>query len=238
MEWRTTGFETGRKPGNSPVTEADIAADRLITERLRALAPHVPIISEEGGQLVDVSSSPYFWCVDPLDGTKGFIRGEDAFTVNIALIAEHQPIAGVIYVPARGDVYSGYRQGAAAEATYCPQGGERETIQVRSSQPDARHGLISRHHRTDNERQQVREYGVVSTEAVASSWKFCLLAAGKADIYPRFGPTMEWDTAAGQAILEAAGGAVTDMESGETLRYGKPGFENPRFVAWGSVEGG
>jgi 3'(2'), 5'-bisphosphate nucleotidase len=222
------------KPDGSPVTEADRAAEAIILDRLGTAHPHIPILAEEeacAGRVPELGRR--FLLVDPLDGTRGFIERNGEFTVNIALIEDGSPVAGVIYAPDAHLLYAG-EQGAAAVRAF--GGGSLEPISSRQA-PAA--GLTVLASRSDLEltRAHLSRLDVAQLLPSSSSLKFCLLAEGAADLYPRFGRTMEWDTGAGQAILEAAGGRVTalDGEGGEAgpLRYGKQGFANPHFTAWG-----
>jgi 3'(2'), 5'-bisphosphate nucleotidase len=230
MQFRAEGFVTHHKKDTSPVTEADRAADRWICDALRHLTPTIPIVSEEGTQHEEARISGTFWCVDPLDGTKSFIRGEDEFTVNIGLIVNHTPHIGVIYIPVSRMLYAG---GGDQGAWRIGENGAKETIHARTAEQgnltavtSTRHGVMTLEHlRT--------QYGVTHSVSASSSLKFCVIAEGNADIYPRFGTTMEWDTAAGHALLCAAGGRVERMDDNTPLVYGKEGFVNPHFVAYG-----
>ncbi|MCP4330703.1 MAG: 3'(2'),5'-bisphosphate nucleotidase CysQ [Alphaproteobacteria bacterium] len=217
------------KPDKSPVTEADLAAEDLILKRLRRLAPNTMIVSEEADGDRDESAVPMdeFWLVDPLDGTKEFIAGRDEFTVNIGLIRDGRPILGVVHAPARALTYAGYA-GFAIELA----GGSERKIAARTPPKSGLIAVASRSHRTEQEDAVLGRYLIDRVVGAGSSLKFCLIAAGEADIYPRCGRTMEWDTAAGHAILSAAGGTVTTLE-GTALGYGKTGFCNPYFIARG-----
>ena len=224
-------FDTSHKADRSPVTEADTAAEALIVEALGRLAPDVPVIAEEqcAANGIPANAAERFFLVDPLDGTKEFIAKNGEFTVNIALIERGRPVLGVVYLPATGVCYAGSAEGAERRVGNAPA----ERITARPA-PEA--GLvmaISRSH-ADGEVARAEERGlkVASTIIAGSSLKFCRVAEGMADLYPRFGTTMEWDTAAGQAVLEAAGGRVETVD-GEPLRYGKAGFKNPHFIAFG-----
>jgi len=216
------------KEDNSPVTDADIAANALIVNALRGMAPHIPIVAEEDDVLAE-GGYETFWLVDPLDGTRSFVRGEPEFTVNIGLIHQHKPVMGVIFVPATGILYHGQvGKGAFRE------GGQGQSIPIAVRTP-AEDGMVvvkSRSHPSVKTTAFLETVKVKQMIAGSSSVKFCQVAEGSADIYPRFGRTMEWDTAAGHAILEAAGGRVTTAE-GEPFLYGKAGYENPPFIAYG-----
>lgn len=224
-------FAVGVKADDSPVTAADQAAEKVILAGLARLAPHIPVVAEEsvaGGYLPDISGGT-FWLVDPLDGTKEFIRRNGEFTVNIGLIEAGRPTLGVVYAPALDRLYCGTGPGTAR----CETAGQSRSITVRTPDPSGLVVLASRSH-GDTALLDAYLAGVkvLSLTNSGSSLKFCLLAGGDADLYPRFGPTMEWDTAAGHAVLLAAGGRVHTL-SGEDLPYGKPGLINPHFVACG-----
>ena len=219
------------KPDGSPLTAADEAADALLQSALRALTPGIPVVSEECvGVLTDAQRAGSFWLVDPLDGTREFIARNGEFTVNIALIERTEPVLGVVHAPALGRLYAGvHGQGAWMEDP-----GGRRTIQCRVPAPQGLCVVVSRSH---GDAQPLAAFlagrSVQSVVQAGSSLKFCLVAAGEADLYPRRGRTMEWDTAAGHAVLRAAGGQVRTLQ-GAVLAYGKPGFENPGFVAQGA----
>jgi 3'(2'), 5'-bisphosphate nucleotidase len=221
--------EVRTKADGSPVTVADERAQEVICAGLAELSPGVPILAEESCD-PERTAAPEgsFWLVDPLDGTKEFLSHNGEFTVNIGLIDDGAPVLGVVLAPALGRLFAADRSGAVLEdeegrrglaARTAPAGGAT-LVSSRS------HGDLEALARFTEGRQ------IAASIAAGSSLKFCLLAAGEADLYPRFGRTMEWDTAAGDAILRAAGGRVTDLD-GRPLRYGKPGFENPPFVAVG-----
>ena len=227
-----TNFSVRDKSDASPVTEADERSEDVILPRLAALTPDVPIVSEEAaasGRIADVGRS--FWVVDPLDGTKEFIDRNGEFTLNIALIENRRPVLGVVHAPALGRLYAGatgvqaFVDDSTARCKISCRPVPREGLTVVSSRS---HGDASALHRFLAGRK------IASTAKVGSSLKFCLVASGKADLYPRLGRTMEWDTAAGHAVLLAAGGRVTDLD-GIDLNYGKPEFENPYFVAFGQT---
>lgn len=219
------------KSDSTPVTAADEAAERLILVRLRALTPEVPIIAEESvasGAAPETAGEP-FWLVDPLDGTKEFLRRNDEFTVNIALIERGRPVLGVVHAPALGRTYFAGAPGRA----FAERAGEpARQIRARTPPPEGAIAAISRSHRDAGTDRYLGETRVASEIVAGSALKFGLLASGEADLYPRIGPTMEWDTAAGHVVLAAAGGSVRTLD-GRELRYGKPGFLNPPFVARG-----
>lgn len=227
------------KGDKSPVTEADEAAEALILDALSRDMPEIPVIAEEevaAGRVPDVSGDRFI-LVDPLDGTREFIGGHDDFTVNIALIEKGVPVLGVVHAPALGTLYIG---GAGKAEKVKLDEADNITARLpiaartRSASPSA---LVSRSHNCDATEAYIRKTEIMERKTVGSSLKFCLVAEGVADLYPRFSPTMEWDTAAGDAVLRAAGGMVS-TEDGAPLSYGKrlPGlraFENPPFLATG-----
>jgi len=232
-----------RKADQSPVTAADREAEEIILEGLDRLAPGVPVIAEEavtGGRVPDIAGRPFF-LVDPLDGTKGFIKGRREFTINVALVEGGRPAFGVVYAPALADLYVTLSPGAAAGGQVPPDARPARLadcalapIRTRVPDPHALLALVSHSHLTRATESFLGRYHVIERRALASSLKFCLSARGEADIYPRVGPTSEWDTAAGHAVLAAAGGAVTRLD-GSPLAYGnrERAFVNPDFVAWG-----
>lgn len=225
------------KEDESPVTAADEACEDFILDALKRLTPDIPIISEEAaaaGTLPDVVADGRFWLVDPLDGTKEFLSRNGEFTVNIALVDAGQPVAGVVHAPALGMTWAGARMDGKALATYSEEGKPAVAIRVRSTPADGATIVASRRHGAGGELDTfLSRHTVKDRVSAGSSLKFCLIASAKADIYPRFGRTMEWDTAAGQAVLEAAGGRVETVDQ-QPLTYGKPGFENPHFIAYGA----
>ncbi len=228
-----SAFTVAIKPDESPVTLADQAAERLIVEGLRRLAPDIPVVAEEdmaAGNQPDIAAG-VFWLVDPLDGTKAFIRRNGEFTINIALIENGQPTLGVVYAPALERLYAAAGPGTAM----VEQSGTKRPLCVRP--PPAGGMVVVASHMHGNPALLEAFLQTRQVQAVihaSSALKLCLVAAGEADLYPRFGRTMEWDTAAGHAILEAAGGCVCTTNS-EALRYGKPGFDNPHFIACGAL---
>lgn len=233
--WRS-GLTVIHKADESPVTEADHRAEALILAELRKRFGDTPIISEEDAARFGTPDAigPRFFLVDPLDGTKAFVRGDPNFTVNIALIENHRPVAGAIAAPPTGEVWFT----AGGRAMKRRDGGAAEPVHVRPWPPNQglgeALGLIS-HTMTDEQLRNLQaQYGFERKQAMDSSIKLCRIAEGAADIYPRHGPTMEWDIAAGQAILEAAGGSITTPE-GAPFAYGKAqdGFRNGWFVARG-----
>ena len=230
MRHREAGFGVEHKGDASPVTIADREADALITAGLRQDFPLVPIISEEAETQDVIQQAEAFWLVDPLDGTKSFVRGGKGFTVNIGLIEARSPVLGVIYIPALGVLY----YGAVGYGAFRQRDGEAvERIGVRDVPAQGRSAAISHDHAAGETAEILEAYRVVETVSASSSQKFCRVAEGSADIYPRMGPTMEWDTAAGHAILLAAGGSMT-MLDGSPFLYGKQGFLNGGFIALGA----
>lgn len=223
-------IEFERKADASPVTAADIAAHHVIERELLALAPKIPIISEEHAQHVLPEGATRFWLVDPLDGTKSFIRREGQFTVNIALIEDAAPVLGVIYIPVTGELYfSDVHKGVA----WRQMAGEKATpIRTRDVPAEGMTALVSRSHLDEQTQRFIDPLPIAMRASASSSLKFCRVAEGAADIYPRFGPTMEWDTAAGHAIVLGAGGRV-EKPDGNAFDYGKSDFRNGAFVAWG-----
>lgn len=230
LEIYATDFAVRNKGDASPVTEADERAEALILPALAALTPEIPVVSEEAvaaGQIPSVSDR--FWLVDPLDGTKEFIQCNGEFTVNIALIEKRRAVLGVVLAPALDRLYAG----ASATGAFLETQGNRQTIACRV-QPGAGITVVaSRSHNDVNAMAGfLKGRRVASLAEAGSSLKFCLVAAGLADLYPRLGRTMEWDTAAGNAVLHAAGGKVTTLDGAE-LAYGKDQFANPHFLASG-----
>ncbi len=232
MRVYATDFQVEVKGDESPVTLADQCAEKVIFEGLRRLTPDIPVVGEEAasaGDIPDVSNR--FWLVDPIDGTKEFVNRNGEFTVNIALVEHGIPVLGLVLAPALETLYAGaVGVGAWVEVRH-----ERRAISARTVPTDGLTVVGSRHHGNDAAVDAfLGGRRVAAHRMVGSSLKLCLLAEGLADVYPRFGRTMEWDTAAGDAILRAAGGAVRTI-GGELLAYGKPGFENPDFAAWGAA---
>ncbi|MDF2096727.1 3'(2'),5'-bisphosphate nucleotidase CysQ [Aquibaculum arenosum] len=229
--------EVRDKDDASPVTAADEACERFILQALKQITPSIPIISEEAasaGELPDVVKGGRFWLVDPLDGTKEFLSRNGEFTVNIALVDAGRPIAGVVHAPALDATWIGARINGQSQAAYSEGDGPGVAIRVRACPNDGATIVASRRHGSGGDLDQfLARFTVKDRVSAGSSLKFCLIASAKADIYPRFGRTMEWDTAAGQAVLEAAGGRVETVDE-QPLTYGKPGFENPHFIAYGS----
>ena len=228
MEIHERGVVSRVKPDGSPVSEADEAAEAVLLEALRAVAPDIPVISEENAASHTMAPPSRFFLVDPIDGTREFLRtdGNGAFTVNIGLIEDGRPVLGIVYAPARGRYFSGIVGQGAVESS----GGEIRTLTVRAVPESGAVAMASRSHRDGETDQWLQQQRIEKTVSTGSSLKFGLLAAGEADVYPRFGPTMEWDTAAGDAILRAAGGIVSTPD-GEDFVYGKDGYRNGAFIA-------
>lgn len=224
-----TDFDARAKADDSPVTEADLAADRVIVAGLARAFPHIPIVTEERADSHDVAAAgDRFFLVDPLDGTKEFVKRGGDFTVNIALIENGVPTRGVVFAPALDRLFWTDDAGLAHQ-----RDGDNAARVLKVAKPDnaALNIVASKSHRDAATDAYINRYSVADFKSAGSSLKFCLVAAGEADLYPRLGRTMEWDTAAGHAVLRAAGGFVDAFEGGP-LTYGKPGFENPFFIAY------
>lgn len=245
LDVRKQHFEVENKPDGSPVTLADQRAEKVIVSGLLRAFPDVPIVAEE---LVSVGEVPsalgrIFFLVDALDGTREFCAGRDEFTVNIAVIQDSVPVVGVVYSPALKVMYAGEHDGSGVCLAQCCKVSsrgeffERRVIKTRAA-PERQTIVATRSHMTDETRAYLEEHPEAELRNIGSSLKFCLLAEGKADLYPRFGTTMEWDTAAGDAVLRAAGGHTRTLD-GNALTYGKRGqsgmadFQNPFFVSRG-----
>ncbi|HEY7084501.1 MAG TPA: 3'(2'),5'-bisphosphate nucleotidase CysQ [Hyphomicrobiaceae bacterium] len=237
-----TGMDVERKADHSPVTAADREAEAIILAGLARLAPGVPIIAEEevsAGRVPDIRGG--FFLVDPLDGTNGFIKGRREFTINIGLIEAGRPVFGLLYAPALADFYVTLAADEAVNGHLEPEARVRSLAECalrplrgRAPDPHALVALTSQSHLNRATEGFLARYHVLERRALASSLKFGLIAKGEADFYPRIGPTSEWDTAAGHAVLAAAGGTVTNI-NGAPLLYGNAGhgFQSPDFVAWG-----
>jgi 3'(2'), 5'-bisphosphate nucleotidase len=228
--WRN-GVIVEAKADASPVTRADQEAEALILARLEALYPGVQTVAEEAVSAdgAPASAADWFWLIDPLDGTRGFVEGRESFTVNIALVHKGVAVAGVITAPATATTWRSGAPGSGAFRRRFGEGWQSIRVRNRPASPVA----VMSHTMTDVEAERLASrHGCPQWQGMDSSLKFCLIAEGRLDAYPRTGPTSEWDTAAGQAVLEAAGGRVM-AEDGQPLRYGKPGFGNGGFVALG-----
>ncbi len=223
-------FNVASKSDASPVTAADQAAEAVITKALNGLAPDIPVVAEEAhsaGTRWELGSC--FWLVDPLDGTKEFISRNGEFTVNIALIDQGKPVLGVVFAPAADQLFAG----SAGNGSFVEEGGVRRRIACRAQPAEGLTVVSSRSHGDEAALANfLAGRKVARSTSAGSSLKLCKVAAGEADCYPRLGRTMEWDIAAGHAIVAAAGGSVSDLK-GIELTYGKPGLDNPHFVAWG-----
>ncbi len=223
-------FTVEHKEDDSPLTLADLESQRIIVESLRRLTPDIPVLSEESAQAPwsERQSWRELWVVDPLDGTREFVKRNGEFTVNIALIREHEPVLGIVGAPAKGTSF----WGALGLGAYRRDEGGR-TREIRVSAPAAPLRVVgSRSHMSPETAAYLAGFPPHEMTGVGSSLKFCLVAEGKAELYPRFGPTSEWDTAAGQALLEAAGGHVTRMD-GHRLRYNcRESLVNGDFIAF------
>ena len=225
-------FEIDHKDDGSPLTQADMAAHNLIRDALLELTPDMPLLSEESRDIAwqDRSKWKSYWLVDPLDGTKEFVNRNGEFTVNIALISENRPVLGVVYAPVHDILYTGC-EGAAATRT--EKDGHRSKISVRHFSGESPTVVASRSHRGEALEGAIdrinAKHGEATILSMGSSFKLCLVAEGKADLYPRLGLTSEWDTAAAHAVVSAAGGKVVDLD-GQELHYNKENLLNPWFV--------
>lgn len=229
------------KDDDSPVTKADRDADAILLAALKELAPDIPVVSEETAADRNAPLGRLFFLVDPLDGTKEFIKQRTDFTVNVALIEDGFPCFGIVYAPARKLLTVTIADGLAVEAEMAPSkdGADLNALpttrlHAKAPNPDALTALVSLSHLDEKTEDYLKAFNIAERNGAGSSVKFLEIARGNADVYPRFGPTMEWDTAAGQAVLEAAGGNVVD-ETGARFAYGKTdkGLKNGSFVAWG-----
>ncbi len=234
LEIYNTDFTVENKDDKSPLTAADMASHEAIVHGLRNISTDIPVLSEESSGLDWQKRKGWrtYWLVDPLDGTKEFIRKNGEFTVNIALIRDHRPVLGCVYVPVSGTLYCGiegtgaYRQDAAG----------RVDIHTRKTDTGRLAVAGSRSHGSEAQQRFMQQLENAETMAIGSSLKFCLVAEGKVDIYPRFGPTSEWDTAAAQCVVEQAGGLVTDLEFRTLLYNHKESILNPHFLVIGDPE--
>ncbi len=236
LEVYGTDFQSGAKADASPITEADLRAHHLIAGELARLTPAVPLLSEESAGTVSWEQRQHwrsYWLVDPLDGTKEFIARNGEFTVNIALIRDNRPVLGVVHIPVSDTTYSGIPGiGAWRES------GDRPSLPIavkRVAIPPFQ-VLGSRSHGSPKLAAALAALGPHELRAAGSSIKLCLVADGAADLYPRLGGSCEWDIAAGQAIVEAAGGQVVSLADGLALRYNKPDLLNPKFLAYGDPQ--
>lgn len=235
LEVYASDFDVQAKDDDSPLTHADMASHRIILEGLRRLTPDVPMLSEESG-LPDFAKRSHwdrYWLIDPLDGTREFVNRNGEFTVNIALIEDHRPVFGVVHVPVRGTTYSGCEGVGAARR----MDGERPTaIAVATASASPIRVVGSRSHRGASLDRFLDNLGDFELHPIGSSLKFCLVAEGKADVYPRLGPTSEWDTAAAQAVVEQAGGVVLQLDGSPLAYNNKPDILNPHFLVAGPMD--
>lgn len=233
LEVYRSAFEVARKPDRSPLTEADLASHRIIAAELGRLTPGIPILSEESAEDVDFATRAgwsRYWLVDPLDGTKDFVKRNGEFTVNVALIEGHAPVLGVVAAPAKGIVYAAAR-GLGARR-YGPRGAV-SPLAVRAPAAKPWRVAASRSHADARTEAFIHNLGPSERISIGSSLKFCLVAEGAIDVYPRLGPTCEWDTAAAQCVAEEAGGRVTDTGLAP-LRYNtRESLLNPYFLVFG-----
>ena len=237
-----TAFSVALKPDHSPVTLADTEAEKIILDGLAALEPEIPVIAEESvaaGRIPEIGAR--FFLVDPLDGSKEFISRNGEFTVNIGLIENGIPVAGIVLAPALGRIWWGSTShGSFSGKVVDGAVADHAPIHARSAAPSGLCAVGSRSHGSGEDDIRLSRFTISSFTTIGSSLKFCLLATGEADLYPRFGRTMEWDTAAGDAILRAAGGRVDQLD-GTPLTYGKRNqptdtdFANPAFIAYGDT---
>lgn len=230
-----TDFSVYEKSDQSPLTEADLAAHRVIVDSLLEMTPEIPILSEESAAIPYSLRSTWsrYWLVDPLDGTKEFVKRNGEFTVNIALIDNMRPVLGVIYVPvSKVSYYGSTNHGAFKQLP----GKEPEPIRARARHEDPIRVAGSRSHAGESLKCYLKNLGEHNIISMGSSLKSCLVAEGKADIYPRLGPTSEWDTAAAQAIVEAAGGRITDTNMQTLLYNSKESLLNPNFFVFGNLD--
>ncbi|MCG2582838.1 3'(2'),5'-bisphosphate nucleotidase CysQ [Massilia sp. TS11] len=219
--------QVSHKADASPLTEADLAAHQILATGLARLTPAIPVVSEEGADDEALrTGSPVFWLIDPLDGTKEFLARNGEMTVNLALVVQGRPVWGIVQAPALGLSYGGGRGLGAWRLA----GGQRSAIAVQPLAAGPLRVVASKSHLNDATRAFIAALGEVSLVQAGSSLKLCRVAEGSADVYPRLGPTCEWDTAAAQAVLEGAGGVVVDLQD-QPLSYGKPDVLNPHFVA-------
>ena len=232
--YNSDDFEVKTKSDSSPVTEADEAADVVISDGLRAAFPDITLITEEQSQSHS-EKADVFLIVDPLDGTKEFINRRGDFTVNIALVENGIPTRGVVYAPAKNRMFFTQADGTTVEETgpfVQGQIGETRQISVSTPNNDALIVVASKSHRDQATDDYIAKYNVQDMTSAGSSLKFCLVATGEADLYPRVGRTMEWDTAAGHAVLNGAGGSVVRFDDLTLLTYGKEDYANPFFIAF------
>ncbi len=253
LEIYASGFSVEQKEDRSPLTLADKRSHEIIANKLKSGQAHrLPVLSEEGRNIPYEERKAWdcYWLVDPLDGTKEFIRRNGEFTVNIALMEKDRPVMGVVLLPVKDIVYfasegtGAFRLTGASEINngVTLEEIKRKAMSINTISKTTKRPytvIASRSHLSDETSSFIEtirnEYGEIKIISAGSSLKFCLVAEGTADVYPRFGPTMEWDTAAGQAIVELAGGTVHNHETGQPLRYNKENLLNPWFIVRGPV---
>ncbi|MEO1316213.1 MAG: 3'(2'),5'-bisphosphate nucleotidase CysQ [Pseudomonadota bacterium] len=235
--YESDDFGTRAKEDASPVTEADLAADDIIGAGLAAAFPDIPVVTEERAESQEGPVPDRFFLVDPLDGTKEFVQRRGDFTVNIALIENGRPRMGIVLAPARRRLWRSLAGGGAEEEALDelvhPIHHSARPIAVRQADPEHLVVVASKSHGNPETEAFIGRFKPSESRNAGSSLKFCLVATGEADFYPRLGRTMEWDTGAGHAVLLAAGGEVRTLEHLRPLAYGKPGWENPHFLAYG-----
>jgi len=231
LEVYNSDFDYELKEDLSPLTKADTASHNIICERLEALTPDIPILSEENCDIPFNIRSLWkqYWLVDPLDGTKEFLKRNGEFTVNIALIKNGRPILGVIYVPVNNEIFYGYKDGGSF---YEKGKNSAKKIEVANDYQGPIRIVSSRSHTNKQLISFIKNIKNKKVLSIGSSLKFCLIASGKADIYPRFGPTSEWDTAAGDAIVKFAGGSIMTEKKEELIYNQKESLLNPNFIAY------
>jgi 3'(2'), 5'-bisphosphate nucleotidase len=230
--YESDDFDVRAKSDDSPLTAADEAADKVISDGLRGAFPDVLLVTEEQAESHQLKATE-FLIVDPLDGTKEFVNRRGDFTVNIAYVVDGTPIRGIVYAPAKNRMFYTTATGQSVESSVVDGIDMGSTQSIRVSTPD-NSGLMvvaSKSHRDAATDSYINLYNVHDSKSAGSSLKFCLVATGEADLYPRLGRTMEWDTAAGHAVLNGAGGTVVRFDDHTPLTYGKPGYENPFFIA-------
>jgi 3'(2'), 5'-bisphosphate nucleotidase len=230
LEIYHTPFEVRSKADASPVTEADERAEAIIIAALAKLAPEIPVVAEEMASRGEAIAAERFWLVDPLDGTREFVAKNGEFTTNIGLIEGDRPVLGVVHLPVTNVTYAGAGVGTAIR-----QERDATPVAIAVRRIPATGAIIAcsrSHGNSDKMTAYLATLRQPQSRIAGSAAKFCFVAEGSADLYPRFGPTMEWDTAAGHAVVEAAGGSVTGLD-GTRFRYAKPGFRNPEFLAKG-----
>ena len=233
MKIYASSIEASYKEDGSPVTLADKAAEYIILKKLKDIAPDILIISEESSMSHKLQSASQFFLIDPLDGTKEFLKkdGLGSFTVNIGLIENGIPTLGIVYAPALNRMFFA----SSSSGSFEESNNLIRPIKVRALPPSGAVAVASISHRDELTEAWLKDHKIKNTTSIGSSLKFCLVACGEADVYPRFGPTMEWDTAAGDAVLRWAGGSVT-LPDNSLFNYGKPNYRNGSFIACGSFK--